>query len=517
MNRRWLWPGTIQGAIFWLTLAAIVAFGIILVSFSLDRSLALDEPFSANVIRLEWTRMYEKVWRFETPLYHTGLKAWTTAFGESEIALRSFSVFCFALTIITIGYTARQLGGARAGVAAALLVSTSYLGLQHAGTARMYALLGLQIALTTSLIFQIEAVPGQKMREASPVRWILLATLLTVTNLSGLLNHSTYLFFLGASSVGSLFLSRRTFAVVTCCSLLALVLHLGIFAPDLMGLLQARVTNWMRAPRLGDLAVGLLRLWGPRLTLLMVLYLLVVVVMHWKAAAAVLRSPEVLALAAMLLLLALVPFAASYVRPVFYEMRTPALALPAACLLLGLLLPRLGSARHLAMVMAVLCVGSLWTCLVAPPVEPGGGPARSSVYYVAGRAECGDTVISDEYAYDEIGYYLRRAGAEGCLEHWAFPRSMPPELVETIDLPSRSPCQPGEAEQYVDCLLDTTSPVTVWLFHQSQPGHQDGLGLLKRQLDARLVPVESLPLRGSFFDAVTLYSSPSTAILGVRP
>jgi hypothetical protein len=489
-------------------MVAIAVFGVIQVSLFIGRSLTIDEPFVANMVHLDWSGMFEMVWMHETPLYHALLKIWVSLLGESEIALRSFSVLCLVLTITTVGCTAKRLNGVWAGCAAALLMSVSYLGLQHAGTARMYALLSLQVAVAVLLCFRILELFDPEAPSSSQGDQILCCALLVGVNLTGLLNHSIYLFFLVASSLAALLVSRQVFLVLTLCNLLSLALHLGIWGPHLGQLARTSATSWMQVPGLADLGAGVLRLWDKWRTLLLAAYLLVVSVARWQTAKQFLRSKEGSVLGTMLILLVALPLLVSQVRPVYYAVRTPALFLPIACVFSALLMAHLGRPRFSTVVLLVLAVASVWTCLTAAPGEPGAGPARASVRYVVGRARTGDTVISGEFASNEVAYYLRRFGAEGRLEHLTFPASMygRPDWFRVAGASNSQESLTLEAKHLVEHVLAGDQACTVWFFYGAYPGHTDSEGVLKRQLDQRMTLVETLDLRGSFFEQVLVYA-----------
>src|SRR5690349_21587308 len=95
-------------------------------SLRLNDSLTVDEPFTANLVRLPLAQMFAAL-RYDgtMPLYYVLLKAWASIFGESEIALRSLSVLFFGATILIAGATARRAEGAAAGIVTGLLMATS--------------------------------------------------------------------------------------------------------------------------------------------------------------------------------------------------------------------------------------------------------------------------------------------------------------------------------------------------------------------------------------------------------
>jgi hypothetical protein len=77
------------------------------------------------------------------PLYYALLHLWIGAFGESEAAVRTFSLFCATLAIPVAWWAARALFGARAGWIAAVLTATNPFLTQYGQEGRMYALVAL--------------------------------------------------------------------------------------------------------------------------------------------------------------------------------------------------------------------------------------------------------------------------------------------------------------------------------------------------------------------------------------
>src|SRR5579859_3448765 len=91
------WPSLVQSQrLFWVALFAIIGLGMAQASLRLSDSLNVDEPFTANMIRLPLDQMFLAFRQDNAPLpYYLALKLWAIIFGESEIALRSLSVISF--------------------------------------------------------------------------------------------------------------------------------------------------------------------------------------------------------------------------------------------------------------------------------------------------------------------------------------------------------------------------------------------------------------------------------------
>lgn len=107
---------------------------------SLNQSLWLDEAISANVAKnYSYTDIVTKFSPsdFHPPLFYLTLKAWTSAFGFSEISLRLPSVI---FSLITIYLMARFFG-----FSSALLLALNPLYLYYSQEARMYSLVTLLV------------------------------------------------------------------------------------------------------------------------------------------------------------------------------------------------------------------------------------------------------------------------------------------------------------------------------------------------------------------------------------
>lgn len=130
-------------------LVLIVLLGVGLRSYHLTaRSLWFDEAFSWRLSQFPIPELLDRdAQDVHPPLYYILLKVWTTVFGASLLALRSFSVFLAALTIafcylfVSYAFSSRRLG-----LLAALLIAIAGFQIQFSWEARMYTL-GTALAL----------------------------------------------------------------------------------------------------------------------------------------------------------------------------------------------------------------------------------------------------------------------------------------------------------------------------------------------------------------------------------
>ena len=132
-----------------LALAAIVVAGAVLrFSFLAAKSVWLDEAMSVHQI----SQISSVLLRGEMPLYHLILYCWARIAGNGEAMLRAPSVFFAIATIPAIAELGTELSDRATGLLSALLLTVHETAIQHAQTARSYALLMMLVTLA-SLFF----------------------------------------------------------------------------------------------------------------------------------------------------------------------------------------------------------------------------------------------------------------------------------------------------------------------------------------------------------------------------
>lgn len=152
-------------AIWLLLLIILVSVG--LRSLHLEsRSLWFDEAFSWRLIQFPISEMITRdIADVHPPLYYVLLKGWAVVFGDSGVALRSFSVAMAAIAVgLTYGFSTAAFGKREVGLVAALLVAISGLQIQVGEEARMYTLGTVGAVACAWLLLKV-------VRESSPV-WL---------------------------------------------------------------------------------------------------------------------------------------------------------------------------------------------------------------------------------------------------------------------------------------------------------------------------------------------------------
>jgi hypothetical protein len=491
---------------FWTALVFIIFFAVVQASARLNNNLTIDEPYTANLIHLPLPQIWEEFQRvgYKVP-YHLLLKGWSAIFGESEAALRAFSLLCYCLTILAVGLTGKKILGIRGGLIAAFLLSIStQIGLVHAVNARPYALLGLQAALATLVCYYlIHLIPQHPRPGQTP-----LAILLTLLHLLGLMNHPIYIFYMAATCIAGLFVSRRIFGLLVLCAGVALGADFLLWGAA-MQLSGFSSVNWMQAPDLPALLDSLLGLWGTENTLLLLGYIVALGFLRFCLSRTITISKLILVNTMLVISVVLLIFVVSQFRPLFNPDRAPMLYLPAASLLAAAIVSRLGFRNLSFGILAILAINSAVYSLHISE-RPNPSPTQASLEYVLSRAQCGDTLILGSLSFSVVEYYLRRLDAPDCIRRESFPLSTEnhPGWMDT-DLLLKQTDQLAEEAAATTSRLATQPGTTLWLFDINGPGdYRDITGYLKSQLDRQFYLVETLELRGLYFNSVFVYAVP---------
>jgi len=495
------------------TLAAIALCGLALALLRSSGPLTIDEPTSANVAHAPLAEAMAQIkGNNEAPLYLLSLKLWTKVFGESELALRSFSALCFALTILVVGLAATRLRSAFTGLIAAGLAAASFnTGLTFASTARAYALLTLITSLAMYWFFSLAELYASE-RKASA--WTMRVALFTALLTAGLLTHPLFAFFILALVTASILISFKLFVRMVWLAGIAAAVFLLIWGTVLIehSRMGFPATAWMMPPRPRNLLQAYLNLWGePKTLLVFGLSLAFWAIACWQEGHFTLRGEEKICLT-VVVLCGLGVYTYSHLQtPIFHGARTPTLFLAASCLLAALLLTRFsGRAAHWAasILMAALLVDAavnVYQGLIAPQPYS----VRISVAAVLHQAVCDDVLVASGESYSEIAYYLRRLDAPACLRLMGFPSEIERHMgwIDAFGLLENNDALDREIGRLAVALAQGGAGARVWLFRSQDAtyGHKQIADHLVARLDALLGAAQTLDLRGSFFDQVLVY------------
>lgn len=133
-----------------LAVAAITALALLLRLYQLDAaSFWSDEAFSGHWIHrsLAYISIDGLVIETTPPLYYVLLKGWAMVFGDSDFALRLFSVAASVATVLMVFVLGREFCGTPVALAAALVFAVAPMQIAYAQEARAYALVPLFFAI----------------------------------------------------------------------------------------------------------------------------------------------------------------------------------------------------------------------------------------------------------------------------------------------------------------------------------------------------------------------------------
>lgn len=137
-------------------------FGAISLTTITRSSIWFDEAFSAYIIRFNfWDIVRYTAVDMHPPLYYWLLKIWSMAFGTSEVALRSMSVFFVGVAIVFGFLLVRRLFGRRAAWLSLVFFALAPMLLRYSQEARMY---GLAAAIASAATYTLVVATESKKR-----------------------------------------------------------------------------------------------------------------------------------------------------------------------------------------------------------------------------------------------------------------------------------------------------------------------------------------------------------------
>jgi mannosyltransferase len=373
-----------------------------------SKSLWMDEGISADHAHVGLRSLLHVVTGGDPNmgLYYVLLHFWTRIFGESEVALRSFSVLVGAAAAVAVYLLGERLFGRRAGLAAGALLALDGFFVRYEQEARAYSLLVLLVTVS-SYWFVAEF---ERPSRASIAGYVASSAL-------ALYAHYFAGFVLLAQLVTLVAARRR--AALTRRWLGAYAVIALLVVPELLFAHRkgaASALGWIQRPSLHDLAGVPLFLTSSSKVLFVAF-----VVLGCYAIAGGQRDgmPWRYAFLAVWFVLPIgAAFAISFGRPIF-EPRYLIICLPPFVLLAGDGLARIRIVVAAAVAAAVLLALSVWK-LEAWYRK---GPAddwRGATRYVIAAARPGDVVrFAPTWARDPFAYYERRDHAAGLADRSA--------------------------------------------------------------------------------------------------
>ncbi|CAN5623593.1 hypothetical protein BH24ACT26_BH24ACT26_20120 [soil metagenome] len=370
-----------------LVLAAMATAGALGFVGLDDKSIWLDEAFSADVARLGWDDLWRIVAQRQANmgLHYVLLHLWI-GFGDGEVALRSLSVLATVLTVPLVYALGARLFDAQTGLATAGLIAVNAYAVRYAQEARGYAL-ALLLTTAATLLF----VRGlQRSRWSDWAGYALTGALATYA-------HFFAAFVLAAHGLSLAFRRRRD---VPWKALLASYAGLGALLGPLALFVVSQdrgQIDWIPRPTPADLVTAFRDLTGQGGPLLLALYAglgCVFVIAAWRTWARRGRSSDAWRYALLLAWLfvpALGSFGLSFVKPIF-QTRYLVVSLPALALIAVVGLLYLGRPLVIGVVALALLAGSaygLFGWYTGYPKEDW----RSATRFVLSYDEPGDGVL----------------------------------------------------------------------------------------------------------------------------
>lgn len=503
-----------------LSLLALVFF----VSFRIDRSLWLDEAYSVNLASESFGGILEGLKRDgHPPLYFLLLAGWIRIFGDSEIAVRGLSGLCYLGAVFGVYALARTVLRRRhAAWVCAVLYLASKTAVAHAQNARMYALLGCLVALSTLFFYRSfmrsDPPPSKRRIGGDEIGYV-------VCLLLGTFTHFWFCFTVLAQGVAWLIFARgRRFGVYVLATAVALlpftVLWLPIFFEHQI---HNGVADWLgeRSFGLGTLAATLADYYGEgalgALAWLGILLLLLIRLRDGRpvlpdrrrlaALGEALRSRPVTLFATLAAVSLLAPLLVSQFRPIYRIGSYTLIALPPLVIVLGALLHRFADRRALALFLIGLLGGAMvvFGWLRTRPLECSDEIATA---HLLASARDGDRIVFTSLSRAAIDYYLRRQAPERNLPRFSFPleidehpgwRSPPDQRARRTEL--------DDEAARIDRRLrrEVEAGERVWVFYGADTGISK---LLVNRLQEWLELSEERECRSGFYNTIRLYQKP---------
>jgi hypothetical protein len=385
--------------------------------YRFGHGLTADEPFSANEAHLTWRQLGPVFAWDNAPIYLGLLKCWTLVFGESEAALRGLSALCYGGVVLFTGLAGRRIVGPITALAAAVLLAASdRIGLEHAATARPYAMLSCMAA--AALMQSVALLDAGNVTRRRTLRLLLLA----ITHFIGLMTHPTFVVISAACAISSLVTSRRLSAPAFLAPVLAVAAYFLVWGHIIRATIALQVTSWMTPPTATLVQHGMTLVWSTGPTFILLGAVLVLLFQHGTNARRLLGGTSARWTLVATAVAWILPVVVSRWWPIFEATRTPMMLLPLTSLSVALLLDRLGGARA-ALGLALCCLAAAGL-RIATISRAEAYSTRANLSAIVEQMHCGDTLVATGLGQQFVEYYFRRIHAPECLHVSRFPASL---------------------------------------------------------------------------------------------
>jgi mannosyltransferase len=491
----------IAGLVLALAISCALLFGTVRLA---HRSLWLDEAYSIYISSASIGGLLTHLTKDNgPPAYYAALHFWMGVFGSSEAAARSLSALFYLAGSAAIFALGRYLFGRYGALWCGVLYLASPLAVAQSQNARMYALLGLLVIVSTFCLFKL-------VRERSGLLGWGIAYV--GVNATGTLTHYWFFFVLIAQAVAALVLASRSGrARVWLSILLSMLPFTAFWSPVFLVQLQNESTYWF--PRVGmaralwDTCCDFFGSRGAALILLAAGVSVAIGGTRLKAAGVFMglrKDKTLLALATMLAVSVFVPLGISTFKPIYCAGRYMMVALPVACLLLGGFLDRVGQKAIVSgLCCALLLLASARAYRERTAVESGSD--RITGNYLGAAARDGDILVFTSLSRLPVEYYVSRAAGGKRIGVLSFPAALgeSPALLNPQHLAGNQAGLQDESKALVAKLAGAIeSGAGVWLVGEKGNSASE---LLRADLEKYHNAVRVVPLAGLYHDEVRLY------------
>jgi mannosyltransferase len=438
---------------------------------------AVSQPFEAMLDQLK-----EDV---HPPLYYIVLFGWTSLFGTGELAVRALSAFFYLLSVAALYLFARKYSSPERAAIAAAIYAASPLALLSAQFVRMYALVSLLAILSTWLYFKLHEEGGWRNVVA-----------FAAVNALGTFTHIWFFFLLFPQCVCTLCWRRRSVIRFAGVMAISLTPYAVIWLPVLLRQISktSEATAWIKTPTVDEIGVTLLLHAG---ALLLLIPALLIVAAQRKFTIDIPRE-----ITAMLLITLSVPFAISFVKPLFYS-RFTIVALHLFALVAAGVIGKYGTRELVAGLLIVSLIGTVYAARQHP------GDALSTARYLADNVRDGDVVIFTSLTRMPVNHYLEKIGFRRDVLSTSFPSEIDqhPGYEGRITDPDRRTRYQAEAETLVRRVHQQHPKARVFFLHGFRPAVD---AILQAEFDRAFKPVAGGYTHGRahlYYTTVSVYAA----------
>ncbi len=455
-------PEVVPRAVTGLVVAGAILLGLI----NANVSLKADDVGSLHAVLAPWPDLIGNLSKdVHPPLYFFFLKAFVSALGDGEWALRVFSIVCYWLGGAAMYRLARRFLPPAGAIQAAAVFLTAPLAVLSAELVRMYSMTGLLGILAATTLVDFVRRPGWRGMAAF-TGWTVLGTF----------THIWFFCLLAGLGLAVLLRAPALLWRVALGMAAGLVPYALFWLPMLWRQLElsSEAMAWLPAPDL-DMLTQTVLLW-----LGVSVLLLPWVIWRWRRLSA--KGPEdgreAAAWALWILVGCILPaIAVSFYKPFFYP-RFTLVAIPFVALLVGWALWRTAGVQSAGALVILACLMALG--LRAYPENCTG---RVAARQLLEHARPGDFVIFTGLSRPAARHYLDRTRPGRNWQEQTFPAEIDthPGYEGRVGAPARLPGLRREAAALADRLRQSPPGTQLFFLEGRFP---DVEAILKQALSA---------------------------------